>query len=294
MSSTVRAWVDGARPRTLPASVTPVLVGTAVAYAEGGLVWWRALLALVVALALQVGCNFANDYSDGVRGTDAHRVGPARLVGAGVARPRTVLIAALACFGVAAVVGLVLALVTSLWLLLVGAAALAAAWFYTGGARPYGYRALGEASVFVFFGVVPVIGTTYVQTGALSWLSFACSLPVALIVVDLLVVNNLRDIPTDEAAGKRTLAVVMGDRNTRVLYTALLVAALAGTVAVAVMRPWGAVALLAAPIAWLPLRRVVGGVTGRPLVLALRDTGRLELAYGVLLSLGLALSTVTA
>src|SRR5690606_31848470 len=159
MTSTARAWLDGARPRTLPASVTPVIVGTAVAYAEHGAVWWRALLALVVALALQIGCNYANDYSDGIRGTDEHRVGPARLVGSGTARPRTVLLAAVVCFAVAAVTGLVLAAITTWWLLLLGAAALAAAWFYTGGSKPYGYRALGEVSVFVFFGVVPVVGT---------------------------------------------------------------------------------------------------------------------------------------
>lgn len=290
MTSTAHAWVDGARPRTLPASVTPVVVGTAAAYAEDGVVWWRALLALVVALSLQVGCNYANDYSDGVRGTDAHRVGPARLVGSGTARPRTVLLAAVFSFAGAAVAGLVLAIATTLWLLALGAAAIAAAWFYTGGTRPYGYHALGEVSVLVFFGVVPVVGTAYVQTERLSWLALASSLPVAFLVVDLLVVNNLRDIPTDEAAGKRTLAVVLGDRGTRALYTGLLVAALAGTVAVVAMRPWSALALLTVPLAWLPLRRVVAGDTGQPLVLALRDTGRLELAYGLLLALGLTLS----
>ncbi|HEX6447788.1 MAG TPA: 1,4-dihydroxy-2-naphthoate polyprenyltransferase [Streptosporangiales bacterium] len=291
MTSRTRAWLDGARPRTLPASVTPVLVGTAVAYAEGGFVWWRAVLALVVALALQVGCNYANDYSDGIRGTDEHRVGPARLVGSGTARPRTVLLAAFACFAVAAVTGLVLAVLTTLWLLVVGVLAIAAAWFYTGGARPYGYRALGEVSVFVFFGIVPVVGTAYVQTRQLSWLAFWCSLPVAFLVVDLLVVNNLRDIPSDEAAGKRTLAVVLGDRGTRVLYATLLAAACVGTVVVAVLRPWAAVALLALPVAWLPLRRVVRRETGPRLVLALRDTGRLELAYGLLLCAGIVLST---
>ncbi|MQA01428.1 MAG: 1,4-dihydroxy-2-naphthoate polyprenyltransferase [Streptosporangiales bacterium] len=292
MTSTARAWLDGARPRTLPASVTPVLVGTAVAYAEDGIVWWRALLAMLVAVALQVGCNYANDYSDGIRGTDEHRVGPARLVGSGLARPRTVLVTAVCCFAVAAVVGLVLAVVTTLWLLAVGAPALAAAWFYTGGSRPYGYRALGEISVLVFFGVVPVVGTAFVQTEQLSWLALWCSLPVAFLVVDLLVVNNLRDIPTDAAAGKRTLAVLLGDRGTRRLYVVLLAAALAGTVAVIVLRPWSALALLAIPLAWLPLRLVVGGATGAPLVLALRDTGRLELAYGVLLTAGLTLSAV--
>ena len=261
------------------------------AFAEGGFVWWRALLALVVALALQIGCNYANDYSDGIRGTDEHRVGPARLVGSGTARPRTVLVAAFACFAAAAVTGLVLAVLTSLWLLLVGALAIAAAWFYTGGARPYGYRALGELSVFVFFGVVPVVGTAYVQTQELSWLAFWCSLPVAFLVVDLLVVNNLRDIGSDEASGKRTLAVVLGDRGTQVLYTVLLAAACVGTIVVVVLRPWAAVALLAVPLAWLPLRRVVRQETGQRLILALRDTGRLELAYGLLLCAGILLST---
>lgn len=292
MTSSVRAWLDGARPRTLPASVTPVVVGTTVAYAEDGFVWWRAVLALVVALALQIGCNYANDYSDGIRGTDEHRVGPTRLVASGAAPPRRVLAAAIACFAVAAVAGLVLALVSTLWLLLVGALAIAAAWLYTGGARPYGYRALGEASVFVFFGLVPTIGTAYVQTGHLSWLALACSGPVALLVVSLLVVNNLRDIPSDAAAGKRTLAVVLGDRGTRVLYAGCVLVAFLVTLAIAAVRPWAALGFLALPLAWLPLRHVTRGATGTPLVLALRDTGRLELTYGILLAAGLVVSTL--
>ena len=215
-----REWLAGTRPRTLPAAVVPVLIGSGVAFGYGKFSWWRALLALVVALALQVGVNFANDYSDGVRGSDERRVGPVRLVAAGLAPPRQVLAAAFGCFFVAGAAGLALAAVTSWWLVAVGAACIAAAWFYTGGPRPYGYSGLGEVFVFAFFGVVAVAGTAYVQMSAFSWLGLAASVPAGLLACALLMVNNLRDIKTDTVAGKRTLAVMLGDARSRAVYVA--------------------------------------------------------------------------
>jgi 1,4-dihydroxy-2-naphthoate octaprenyltransferase len=289
--TTAAQWIEGARPRTLPAAVAPVLVGTGAAAAADGARPSRALLALLVALALQVGVNYANDYSDGVRGTDAHRVGPLRLVGGGHASPTAVLRAALLSFGVAAVAGLVLAAVTSWWLLLVGAAAIAAAWGYTGGSRPYGYRGLGEVSVFVFFGLVAVLGTTYVQLERLTWPALAGGIACGALACAILVANNLRDLPTDEGSGKRTLAVVLGDRRTRVLYPALVVVALVVPLALAPAVPAALLALLAAPLAIAPVQRVRAGTSGRDLVAVLAATSRLQLAYGVLLALGLALGS---
>ncbi|MFF5110704.1 1,4-dihydroxy-2-naphthoate polyprenyltransferase [Streptosporangium sp. NPDC000509] len=288
--ATPSQWIAGARPRTLPAAVVPVAIGTGVAIGYGGGVWWRALLALFVALALQVGVNYANDYSDGVRGTDSDRVGPMRLVGSGAAPPRQVLVAALACFLAAAVAGLVLVAVTGAWwLLLVGAAAIAAAWFYTGGSSPYGYRALGEVSVFVFFGLVAVTGTTYVQLEHLPWLAVVAAVPAGLLACAMLVVNNLRDIVTDGPAGKRTMAVVLGDTRTRVLYTLCLVLPLVIALALAPWRPFAALALLAAPLAVAPVKAVRAGATGPALIATLQQTGRFQLVYGLLLTVGLAL-----
>jgi 1,4-dihydroxy-2-naphthoate octaprenyltransferase len=271
-SVTIRNWVAGARPRTLPAAVVPVAVGTGVALGYHGFSAWRAVLALVVALALQVGVNYANDYSDGIRGTDEVRVGPVRLVASGLARPRQVLAA-----------------VTSWWLLLVGAAAVAAAWFYTGGSKPYGYRALGEVSVFVFFGLVAVAGTAYVQLGRLTWLAVAAAAPVGLLACALLVINNLRDIPTDAQTGKQTLAVVLGDARTRTLYAACVLVPFAVAVALAPVRLLCLVALAAVPLALAPVRAVRRGAAGRALISALGQTGRLQLAFGALLTVGLAI-----
>jgi 1,4-dihydroxy-2-naphthoate octaprenyltransferase len=286
---TIRNWVAGARPRTLPAAVVPVAVGTGVALGYHGFSWWRAILALVVALALQVGVNYANDYSDGIRGTDEVRVGPVRLVGSGLARPRQVLAAALACFAAAGAAGLALAAVTSWWLLLVGAAAVAAAWFYTGGSKPYGYRALGEVAVFVFFGLVAVAGTAYVQLERLTWLSVAAAAPVGLLACALLVINNLRDIPTDAQTGKQTLAVVLGDARTRLLYAACVLVPFAVAVALAPVRLLCLVTLVAVPLALAPVRAVRQGAAGRALIAVLGQTGRLQLAFGALLTLGLAI-----
>ncbi len=287
--ATPAQWLEGARPRTLPAAVAPVAVGTGAAAAAGSALWWKALLALGVALALQVGVNYANDYSDGIRGTDAERVGPLRLVGSGVAPASAVKGAAFASFGLAALAGLVLAVTTSWWLVVVGALSVAAAWGYTGGSRPYGYRGLGELSVFVFFGLVAVTGTAYVQVGRLTALAVAASVPVGMLACALLVVNNLRDRAGDEAVGKRTLAVVLGDRRTRLLYAGLVVLPFAAATGLAATRPGAALALLAAPLAVRPVRSVLAGALGRDLVASLRNTGRVQLAYGVLLAVGLAL-----
>ena len=283
-------WVEGARPRTLPAAVSPVLVGTGAAAAAGSFRPGMALLALVVALALQVGVNYANDYSDGIRGTDAARVGPLRLVGSGVAEPSAVKRAAFAAFGVAALAGLVLAALTTWWLLVVGAAAIAAAWGYTGGAHPYGYYGLGELFVFVFFGLVAVMGTTYVQAGELTWLALLGGIASGCLACAVLVTNNLRDIPTDSPAGKRTLAVRLGDRRTRAFYVGLLVVPFALVVVAALEAAPALVALLAIPLALPPVRIVRSGAVGPALIAVLRDTARLQLVFGVLLGTGLALS----
>jgi 1,4-dihydroxy-2-naphthoate octaprenyltransferase len=281
--------VAGARPRTLPAAIVPVAVGSGVAAGYHDFVAWRAVLALIVALALQVGVNYANDYSDGIRGTDEQRVGPVRLVGSGLATPRQVLTAAFASFLVAGLAGLVLAAAVSWWLLLLGAAAIAAAWFYTGGSRPYGYRALGEVSVFAFFGVGAVVGTAYVQMDRLTWLAAAAAVPVGLLACALLVINNLRDIPTDEVTGKRTLAVVLGDQRTRVLYTACACFPFAVAVAMAPLAPLTLVTLAAVPLAAEPVRQVLRAAAGRGLIAVLGQTGRLQLAFGLLLTAGLAI-----
>jgi 1,4-dihydroxy-2-naphthoate polyprenyltransferase len=288
--ATPAQWIAGARPRTLPAALAPVLVGTGAAAALDGADLPAALLALVVALALQVAVNYANDYSDGKRGTDADRVGPMRLVGSGAAAPRQVLIAAGLAFAAAAVAGLALAALSSWWLIAVGAICIAAAWAYTGGPFPYGYRALGEVFVFVFFGPVAVVGTTYVQTDTLPGLAFAVAVPIGLLIVAILVVNNLRDIDGDALVGKRTLAVLLGDRATRLAYVGLLAVAFATILAVGVTRPWVLIGLLAVPLAVPPARTVLGGGRGPALIAALQGTGLLTLATGILLGAGLALS----
>jgi len=281
-------WLAGARPRTLPAAVAPVAVGTGAAAEANGAVWWKALLALVVSLAMQVGVNYANDYSDGVRGTDEVRVGPIRLVGQKLARPAQVKAAAFLSFGVGGIAGLILAATSSWWLVLVGLAAVAAAWGYTGGSKPYGYRALGELSVFVFFGLVAVLGTTYAQVGDLTWLSWAVAVPVGMLACALLVVNNLRDAPGDARAGKKTLAVVLGDERTRLLFVALLLLPFVVIVALVPAHPWVALALLALPAARPPVRTVTGGARNRELIPALAGTARAQLSYGLLLEIGRA------
>jgi 1,4-dihydroxy-2-naphthoate polyprenyltransferase len=288
--ATPAQWVAGARPRTLPAALAPVVVGTGAAAALDGFRLVPALLALLVALALQVAVNYANDHSDGRRGTDAERVGPMRLVGSGAASARSVLVAALLAFAVAGVAGLVLAALSSWWLVAVGAVCIAAAWTYTGGPLPYGYRALGEVFVFVFFGLVAVAGTTFVQTGRVEGLALAAAVPIGLLSTALLVVNNLRDVDGDARVGKRTLAVLLGDRATRLFYVGLLAVAFAVVVAIGIGRPWALLALVAVPLAVPPSRVVLSGGRGPALIAALQATGLLTLATGVLLGAGLALS----
>jgi len=288
--ATARQWMEGTRPRTLPAAVAPVLAGSGAAAYASAFVWWKALLCLGVSLLLQIGVNYANDYSDGVRGTDADRVGPMRLVGSGAAAPAAVRFAAFGCLGVGAALGLVLAATSSWWLLLVGAAAIAAAWFYTGGSRPYGYRAFGEVSVFVFFGIVAVLGTTFTQAGRLTWPSLAAGVGVGALACAILVANNLRDIATDNATGKRTLAVVMGESATRLLYVALLAVALACVACLAVaFTPWALLGLLAVPFAARAYVAIAGGTTGLGLVPVLRDTSLAELVYALGVAAGLTI-----
>jgi 1,4-dihydroxy-2-naphthoate polyprenyltransferase len=293
--SGIRLWIAGARPRTLPAAVVPVLVGTACAAGRVDVIAWRAVAAMVVALALQVGTNYANDYSDGVRGTDSagRRVGPVRLVGSGLAAPGTVKRAALGAFAVAGLAGLALVVAAGWELLVVGALSLVAGWFYTGGPRPYGYLGFGELFVFTFFGVVATSGSAYVQEEQLSGLALAASIPVGLLATALLVTNNLRDIPGDTASGKRTLAVRLGDGNTRSLYVTLVVAAAVVVPLIAVLgdRPAALAALAATPLAVPPVRTVLGGARGPALIPVLVATGRLHLAFGTLLALGLWLSS---
>ena len=290
--ATTSQWIEGARPRTLPAAIAPVAVGVGLAAYVDAFMPPRALLALLVALTLQVGVNFANDYSDGIKGTDAARVGPVRLVGQGLASATHVKRAAFACFGLAAVCGLALVLMTSQWwLLLVGAASIAAAWLYTGGPRPYGYAGLGELFVFVFFGIVPVVGTAYVQTLAITTTDVVASLGVGLLACAILVTNNLRDISGDTQAGKITLAVRLGDAATRRLYALIVVVALLIPVVLAVMTsPWVALTVVTALLAISPLRVVLGGALGPALIPALKMTGILLLVYGLALGVLLALA----
>jgi 1,4-dihydroxy-2-naphthoate octaprenyltransferase len=291
--SRVSVWVEGARPRTLPASVMPVVVGTA---AAGHAVLWRTIAAFVVGLGLQVGVNFANDFHDGVRGVDTEgRLGPPRLTSSGMASPRAVMVAGLVSIGVAAVAGLALAIASSLWLVPVGAAAMAALWLYSGGPKPYAELGLGEVMVFLFFGFAATAGTAYVQAETVTATAWWASVAMGLLIVAILEANNLRDIPTDEAAGKRTLAVRLGDRRARVLYGAEVVAGFA-TVALGVgvglaaerygMPPWSLLALVSLPLA---LRALVAArrAQGRELIGVLVETSGLVVAFGVLLSLGL-------
>lgn len=296
----VARWVAGARPRTLAAATVPVVVGTAVGWwqrsgavagthpvGSPGVIWWRAGCALVVALALQVGTNYANDYSDGVRGTDSRRVGPLRLVSSGAAAPGAVRAAAWLCFLAAGIAGLALAVATSWWLVAIGAACVAAGWLYTGGPRPYGYVGLGEPFVFVFFGLVATAGSAWVQSGRfdLWWVG----VPVGLLATALLEANNLRDIPGDESSRKRTLAVRLGPRRARWLYAGSLGGVAAGVVAVAAVRPWALLALAGLSVGAGPARAVLRGAEGRDLLPVLIGTSQLQLAVGALLVVGVLL-----
>ncbi len=287
--ATLAEWVEGVRLRTLPAAVAPVVAGTGLALFAGAAHPGRAALAGVVALALQVGVNFANDYSDGVRGTDAQRVGPQRLVGSGAASPGRVKAAAFACFGVAALAGLSLVVLTQAWwLLAVGVASILAAWYYTGGKRPYGYAGLGEVFVFVFFGLVAVGGTVYVQTGHVGPDAVATGVWVGALACAILVTNNLRDLEGDRAVGKRTLATRLGDRATRWFYVVLVAVAAAGVVVTAALTTWWALlALVLLPLLARPVATLLGGGTGRALIGVLKATGIAEVVAAIALFVGL-------
>ena len=286
--ATAKQWISGARLRTLPAAIAPVLVGTALASPNQR--WQEAALALLVALSLQIGVNYSNDYSDGIRGTDRDRVGPMRLVGSGAARANQVLTVALAFFSLAAVFGLFLALRTSLWLILVGAISILAAWGYTGGKNPYGYRALGELSVFLFFGLVAVIGTYYVQVERVTALSFLAALPIGAQACAILVLNNLRDRAKDSESGKRTLAVLMGDKRVRIFYAVLIVGSNLLGVICAISRPWAAITALLLPLAFYLAAVVIKGAGGRDLIGLLQRTALFQLIFSILLSAGFAWS----
>ncbi|WP_134772386.1 1,4-dihydroxy-2-naphthoate polyprenyltransferase [Ornithinimicrobium flavum] len=289
--ATLAQWIEGARPRTLPAAIAPVLVGTAAAHAAGDANLGLGVLALVVALALQVGVNYANDYSDGVRGTDEERVGPVRLVGQRLAAPADVKAAAFGSFFVASVAGLALVALAGTWLLaLAGVVALWAAWHYTGGKNPYGYRGLGEVMVFVFFGLFAVLGTTWTQAHALTLGAVGGAIGCGALACAILVTNNLRDLEGDREVGKRTLAVRLGFARTRRLYAGLVGLALASVLLAAVAHPTALVGLLAAPLAVRPVRSVLGETYGRELLPALGQTGVLQLGYAVALTVGLVLA----
>ena len=280
--TTREQWIAGARPKTLPAAIAPVLVGTS--FAGYNASFLHTLLALTVALSLQVGVNYANDYSDGIKGTDADRVGPMRLVGSGAASADAVKKAALISFLIAALAGLILASRTSWLLVILGAICILAAWTYTGGPKPYGYQAMGEVSVFIFFGVVATVGTYYVQTESISREVFLASFAMGALACAILVLNNLRDLPKDEMAGKKTLAVVMGDKSTRDLYKWLMFFALVMSVALSFFSLFYLLALISLPLISKSVRAVNAGASGNSLIGLLAMTGRIQIIYAVALS----------
>ncbi|WP_153037666.1 1,4-dihydroxy-2-naphthoate polyprenyltransferase [Amycolatopsis sp. YIM 10] len=290
--ATLTEWIEGARPRTLPNAVAPVVAGIGAATALDAFSWWRSLLALGVSLALIIGVNYANDYSDGIRGTDADRVGPLRLVGSGTAKPKAVLAAALTSLGLAGVLGLVLVAASGYWwLLALGAVCLLGAWFYTGGRRPYGYHGFGEVAVFVFFGLAAVLGTVYIQAGRISWQALACAVAVGCFSTAVLTANNLRDIPTDVTSGKRTLAVRLGDEGTRRFYLVLVAVPFVLSFALGLLTdPRLVIGVLAGALLIRPVRAIRSGATGPGLIPALKDTGLAMLAWSVLTALALVLS----
>ena len=288
-TATIRDWWEAARPHTWPNAIAPVIAGTGCAalylQAHPG----RAVLALLVALALIVGVNYANDYSDGVRGTDADRTGPTRLTGSGLAKPEHVKLAAFIAFGAAAVFGVILSAVAGqMWLVLVGALCIAAAWFYTGGDSPYGYSGFGELSVFVFFGLVAVMGTEYTQSGMVSWEGFLCALAIGAISASVNLANNIRDIPTDAAAGKQTLAVRLGDERSRTLFTVLTLFPFFISVVLAMSTVSSLAALVALPLAVASVLKVRGGASGKDLIPVLGMNGKTMLAWAVVTAVAFA------
>ena len=279
-------WIVGARVKTLPAAVAPVLIGTS--YAEK-INWSNAFLALVVSLFLQIAVNFANDYSDGVRGTDTHRIGPVRLVASGLASASSVKAAALISFLIAAIAGFVLALTISPWLFLVGATSIWAAWGYTGGKKPYGYFGFGELSVFIFFGLVATVGSYYIQTEQFNWQIFLLAIPVGTLSCAILAINNLRDLPQDKLVGKRTMAVRIGEKNTRVFFMLLLVTAQVTALAAVSISSLALITLICSPITYSVVRQVLNGAVGAELIEVLSKTAKLQLVMASLLAAALAI-----
>ncbi len=293
--ATAAQWLEGARPRTLPMAVAPVIIGTAAAYDLGSFKPLNAVLAALVAILLQVGVNYANDYSDGIRGTDDNRVGPLRLTGSGAAPAKQVKYAAFACFGAAMVAGLVLVILSSAWfLILVGVGCVAAAWGYTGGRNPYGYMGLGDVFVFVFFGLVATLGTTYTQAGEISLPAVIGAVGTGLIAMALLMANNVRDIPTDREAGKRTLAVRLGDDAARISYVMMLAVAVLLPLFLAAEYPWILLVLLLIPACLMPSWLMLKGKKRRSLIPVLQQTGLINLGFALLYSLGLVLTRALA
>jgi len=278
-------WILGARPRTLPAAIAPVVVASALAGPDFN--WFRAALALKVGVWLQIGVNYANDYSDGVKGTDEIRVGPTRLVASGLASAKSVKNAAFISFAIASVAGLWLSLLTSPVLILIGILAIAAAWGYTGGKNPYGYSGLGEVSVFTFFGLVATMGTYYAQTEKVTLLSFIIAIPMGALSCAILAVNNIRDRAQDELVGKRTLAVRLGDAKARRIFVALLVTA--HVAAVATLVPTALLTLVVAPMSYSISKLVLSCVNGKDLIPVLGRTGKLQLMFAIVFALALAI-----
>ncbi|MGP9761010.1 1,4-dihydroxy-2-naphthoate polyprenyltransferase [Corynebacterium sp. AOP12-C2-36] len=289
-TATADDWLTGARPHTWANAVAPVLAGTAAAVYDGQASWIRAVLAGVVAMALIIGVNYANDYSDGIRGTDDDRTGPLRLTGSGLVPPERVKYAAFLSFAVAGVAGIVLSLMSAWWLILIGALCILGAWFYTGGKNPYGYRGLGEVAVFVFFGLVAVTGTEFTQSGTVSWVGLLLAVGVGSLSASVNLVNNLRDIPTDREAGKTTLAVILGDRATRVLYVVLVAVSVVVTVAVSAAGIAALIALVAVPLLFVASLPVVKGAQGKDLIPVLGLTGRGMLVWSAAMFIAMLLS----
>lgn len=280
--ATAQQWIAGARLRTLPAAIAPVMVGSALAHDDAD---FNGVLALIVALSLQIAVNYANDFSDGIKGTDRDRVGPLRLVGSGVATARSVKRAAFLFFGIAIVAGILLAIFTSWLLIIVGAFAIVAAWTYTGGPKPYGYSALGEVSVFTFFGLVATIGTYYVQTEKITVASAILAIPIGALACAILTLNNLRDREKDELANKRTLAVILGDYRTRLFYVVLLLISHVASIALYFVTPAAIDTLFLLPISGRLARTVMNGAHGKDLIRLLGNTGKLQMGFAVFLSI---------
>ncbi len=287
-SATAAHWLEGARPRTWANAFAPVIVASGVAAFHGGFLWWKALLALVVAWALIIGVNYANDYSDGIRGTDEDRTGPLRLTGSGLAQPGEVKKAAFISFGIAGIAGLALSITSAWWLVAIGVICILGAWFYTGGSKPYGYMGLGEVAVFVFFGLVAVLGTEFTQRGAISWMGLAVAVGVGSISAGVNLANNIRDIPTDAETGKITLAVRLGDPGARRVYLLLVSMPFVMSVVISFTTLPALLGLIALPLVVLGARPILKGAVGRELIPVIGATGRAMAIWALLSAFALA------